>query len=183
MFNLLIEEVSKKVVRPEKKAIVEELSDKFSQAESLVITDYVGLNVAEMTELRRRLREAGVEYKVVKNTLARIAADRMELDNVDEYFVGPTAIAFGIEDVVSPAKVLVDFAKEHEVLDIKAGYLNGEIIDIEEVESLAEIPSREELLAKAFAGMKAPITGLVNVLQGNIRNFVQVLNQIKEEKA
>lgn len=171
------------MVRPEKKAIVEELSDKFSQAESLVITDYVGLNVAEMTELRKQLREAGVEYKVVKNTLAKIAADQMELEEIDEYFVGPTAIAFGIEDVVSPAKVLVNFAEDHEVLDIKAGYLNGEVIDNDEVTSLAEIPSREELLAKAFAGMKAPISGLVNVLQGNMRNLVQVLSQIKEEKA
>ena len=171
------------MARPEKEAVVKELTDKFSSAKSLVITDYLGLNVAEMTELRSKLREAGVEFKVVKNTLATIAANDVEMEEMTEFFSGPTAIAFGEEDAVSPAKVLVEFAKDHEVLEIKAGLLNGEIISKEKVESLAEIPSREELLAKAFAGMKAPLTGLVNVLQGNIRGLVQVLNQIKEEKA
>ena len=171
------------MARPEKEAVVKELTDKFSSAKSLVITDYLGLNVAEMTELRSKLREAGVEFKVVKNTLATIAANDVEMEEMTEYFSGPTAIAFGQDDAVSPAKVLVEFAKDHEVLEIKAGLLNGEIISKEKVESLAEIPSREELLAKAFASMKAPLSGLVNVLQGNIRGLVQVLNQIKEEKA
>jgi len=170
------------VARPEKEAVVKELTDKFSSAKSLVITDYLGLNVAEMTELRSKLREAGVEFKVVKNTLATIAANDVEMEEMTDYFSGPTAIAFGEDDAVSPAKVLVEFAKDHEVLEIKAGLLNGEIISKEKVESLAEIPSREELLAKAFASMKAPLSGLVNVLQGNIRGLVQVLNQIKEEK-
>jgi len=171
------------VARPEKEAVVKELTDKFSGAKSLVITDYLGLNVAEMTELRSKLRDAGVEFKVVKNTLATIAANDVEMEEMTEYFSGPTAIAFGEDDAVSPAKVLVEFAKDHEVLEVKAGLLNGEIISKEKVESLAEIPSREELLAKAFASMKAPLSGLVNVLQGNIRGLVQVLNQIKEEKA
>jgi len=171
------------VARPEKEAVVKELTDKFGTAKSLVITDYLGLNVAEITELRSKLREAGVEFKVVKNTLATIAANDVEMEEMTEFFSGPTAIAFGEEDAVSPAKILVEYAKEHEVLEIKAGFLNGEIISKEKVESLAEIPSREELLAKAFASMKAPLSGLVNVLQGNIRGLVQVLNQIKEEKA
>jgi large subunit ribosomal protein L10 len=171
------------VARPEKEAVVKELTEKFNSSKSLVITDYLGLNVAEMTELRKQLREAGVDFKVVKNTLATIAANDVEMEEMTEFFSGPTAIAFGEEDAVSPAKILVEYAKEHEVLEIKAGFLNGEIISKEKVESLAEIPSREELLAKAFASMKAPLTGLVNVLQGNIRGLVQVLNQIKEEKA
>jgi large subunit ribosomal protein L10 len=115
--------------------------------------------------------------------LATIAANDVEMEEMTKFFSGPTAIAFGEEDAVSPAKILVEFAKDHEVLEIKAGLLNGEIIAKEKVEALAEIPSREELLAKAFASMKAPLTGLVNVLQGNIRGLVQVLNQIKEEKA
>ena len=170
------------MARPEKEAVVAELADNFTEAKSMVITDYLGLNVEEMTELRSQLREAGVEYKVVKNTLAKIAADKAEVEDVDEYIVGPTAIAFGLEDVVSPAKILVKFAEEHEELEIKAGTLNGGIISNEKVKSLADIPPREELLAKAFAGMKAPISGLVNVLQGNVRGLVQVLNQIKEQK-
>jgi large subunit ribosomal protein L10 len=136
-----------------------------------------------MTELRKQLREAGVDFKVVKNTLATIAANDVEMNNMTEFFSGPTAIAFGEEDAVSPAKILVEFAKDHEVIEIKAGILNGELISKEKVESLAEIPSREVLLAQAFAGMKAPLTGLVNVLQGNIRGLVQVLGQIRDQKA
>jgi large subunit ribosomal protein L10 len=171
------------VARPEKEAVVKELTEKFNSAKSLVITDYLGLNVAEMTELRKQLREAGVDFKVVKNTLATIAANDVEMNNMTEYFSGPTAIAFGEEDAVSPAKILVEFAKDHEVIEIKAGILNGELISKEKVQSLAEIPSREVLLAQAFAGMKAPLTGLVNVLQGNIRGLVQVLGQIRDQKA
>jgi large subunit ribosomal protein L10 len=171
------------VARPEKEAVVKELTEKFNSSKSLVITDYLGLNVAEMTELRKQLREAGVDFKVVKNTLATIAANDVEMNNMTEFFSGPTAIAFGEEDAVSPAKILVEFAKDHEVIEIKAGILNGELISKEKVESLAEIPSREVLLAQAFAGMKAPLTGLVNVLQGNIRGLVQVLGQIRDQKA
>ncbi len=171
------------MVKPEKKAAVEDIKRGFNSAKSLVITDYLGLDVAQMTVLRSKLREAGVEYKVVKNTLARIAAREADVKGIEDFFAGPTAIAFGIEDAVSPAKVLVDFAEENEVLEIKAGYLEGKIMDVDQVKSLAKIPSREELLAKAFASMRSPITGLVNVLHGNIRGLVQVLSQIKEQKA
>ncbi|MCF8001724.1 MAG: 50S ribosomal protein L10 [Halanaerobiales bacterium] len=170
------------MARPDKEAAVKEIEEKLKEAKSLVITDYIGLDVAEMTELRAKLREAGVDYKVVKNTLARIAANNSDFSEINEFFNGPTAIAFGIDDVVAPAKILDEFAEEHEVLEIKGGYLNGEIISKDKVESLAKIPSRDELLGKAFASMKAPITGFVNVLNGNLRNFVNVLSQIKDQK-
>lgn len=170
------------MARPDKEAAVKEIEEKLKEAKSLVITDYIGLDVAEMTELRAKLREAGVDYKVVKNTLARIAANNSDLSEINEFFNGPTAVAFGIDDVVAPAKILDEFAEDHEVLEIKGGYLNGEIISKEKVESLAKIPSRDELLGKAFASMKAPITGFVNVLNGNLRNFVNVLSQIKDQK-
>ncbi len=171
------------MARPEKEAAVNELIEKLTNSKSVVVTDYKGLDVAEVTELRQKLREAGVEYKVVKNTLARIAAKKAEVEDINQFFVGPTALAFGVEDAVSPAKVLVDFAKDHKNLEIKGGALSGQIISLDKVKSLADIPSREVLLAKALAGMKAPITGLVNVLQGNMRGLVMVLNQIKEQKA
>lgn len=171
------------MARPDKEAAVAELAEMLSSAKSLVITDYKGLDVASITELRRKMREAGVEYKVVKNTLARLAANNAKVDSINEHLVGPTAIAFGVEDAVSPAKVLVDFAKDHETLEIKGGALNGEVISLDKVKSLAEIPPRDVLLAQVLAGMKSPISGLVNVLQGNLRGFVQVLNQIKEQKA
>ncbi len=171
------------MVKPEKKAAVEELKDKFNQAKAMIIADYKGLNVEDMTELRRQLREAGVEFKVVKNTLAIIAAEEAGVEKVDEYFVGPTAIAFGIEDVVSPAKVLVDYAKGNNNLEIKAGTLEGKLISSEKLKALAEIPTREVLLGQVLAGMQAPITGLVRVLNGNISGLVRVLNSIREQKA
>ncbi|MCF8009285.1 MAG: 50S ribosomal protein L10 [Halanaerobiales bacterium] len=170
------------MARPDKEAAVKELQEKLKESKSLVITDYIGLKVSEMTELRAKLREADVDYKVVKNTLAKIAANNSDLTEINEFLSGPTAIAFGIEDVVSPAKILNEFAEAHDVLEIKGGFLNGEIISKKKVESLAKIPSREELLAKAFASMKAPITGFVNVLSGNTRNLVNVLSQIKDQK-
>ncbi len=171
------------MARPEKEAVVNELVEKLTGSKSIVITDYKGLNVAEITELRQKLREAGVEYKVAKNTLARIAVKKADIEDVNQFLVGPTAMAFGIEDAVSPAKVLVDFAKDHKNLEIKGGALNGQIISLDKVKSLADIPPREVLLSQVFAGMKAPINGLVNVLQGNMRGLVMVLNQIKDQKA
>ncbi|NLM98158.1 MAG: 50S ribosomal protein L10 [Halanaerobiaceae bacterium] len=171
------------MAKPEKEAIVNEIAEKLSASKSVVVTDYKGLDVAALTELRKRLREAGVEYKVIKNTLARIAASKAACEELNQLFVGPTAIAFGIEDAVSPAKILVDFSKENNALEIKGGALNGEVIDFDKVKALAEIPPREVLLSQVLAGMKSPISGLVNVLAGNIRGLVQVLSQIKEQKA
>lgn len=171
------------MARPEKEALVQEIAEKLSSSKSVVVTDYKGLDVAKITELRKKLREAGVEYRVIKNTLARIAAKNAEMEDLNELFVGPTAIAFGIEDAVAPAKVLVDFAKEHEELEIKGGALDGALIDAAKVKALAEIPPREVLLAKALGSLKSPINGFVNVLAGNLRGLVQVLNQIKEQKA
>lgn len=171
------------MAKPEKEAVVKEMVEKLSTSKSVVVTDYKGLDVGALTELRKRLREAGVEYKVIKNTLARIAAKKAEWEDLNQLFVGPTAIAFGIEDAVSPAKILVDFSKENNALEIKGGALNGEFIGSDKVKSLAEIPPREILLSQVLAGMKSPISGLVNVLSGNLRGLVQVLSQIKEQKA
>lgn len=170
------------MVRPEKKEAVAEIKDKINQSKSMVIADYLGLDVAEMTELRSQLRDQGVEFKVVKNTLASIAADESDMEDMKEFFSGPTAIAFGMEDAVSPAKVLVDFAKDHDVLEIKAGVLDKKIMNVERVKALAEIPDRDTLLAQLLANMKSPITGLVRVLDGNISGLARILNQIREQK-
>lgn len=171
-------------VREEKKRVVEELREKFSTSKSAVLTDFRGLNVAAMTELRKRMREAGVEYKVVKNTLTRIAVGELDLSELDEHLEGPTAVAFGYDDPVTPAKIISDFSKEHEnnLPKIKAGVLNGKVISMEEVKALADLPPREVLLGQVLAGMQAPIAGLVNVLQGTIRGLVYALNAIKEQK-
>lgn len=168
--------------RPEKVAIVEELKDKLSRSRGAILADYRGLNVKQVTELRSKLRAAGVEYKVVKNTLATIAAKELGLDDLVEYLNGPTAVAFGYDDPVAPAKILADFAKENKALELKGGVLTGNVIDVDDVKALAELPSREELLAQVVRGMQAPIAGMVNVLQGTIRNFVYALEAVRRKK-
>lgn len=167
----------------QKEQIVEQVAEKMEQAKSIVISEYSGLNVEQVTELRRQLREAGVEYKVIKNTMTRLAAKKLGIENIDEILTGPNAIAFGLDDAVSPAKILVDFAKDHDSIKIKAGILEKNVISAEKVKELAEIPPRDVLLAMVLRGMQGPISGLVNVLQGNIRNLVYALNAIKEQKA
>ena len=170
------------VQRQKKAKAVEEIKDKLQSSQAAVLTDYRGLNVAEITELRFKLREAGVEYKVLKNTLTWRAAQEVGLEKLKEYLEGPTAIAFSVEDPVAPAKILNGFAKTHDALEIKAGVLEGKVIQFEKVKELADLPSREELLAQTVGGMQAPLYGLVNVLQGSIRNLVYVLEAVREQK-
>lgn len=169
--------------REEKKQIVEELKDKLNQVKAAIFTDYRGLNVEEITELRKQLREAGIEYKVVKNTLTRIAAKDINMDFLEEYLTGPTAIAFSFEDPVTPAKILSKFANSHKALDIKAGLVEGKLIDAEGIKALADLPSREVLIAKVIGGMQAPISGLVGVLNGPMRGLVYALKAIQDKKS
>lgn len=168
--------------RPEKVQVVTELSEKLSTTKSVVFADYRGLNVKEVTELRKKLRDAGVEYKVVKNTLARLAAQKAEVEGVNLYLTGPTAIALGLTDPVAPAKILSEFAKTHKNLEIKGGVLQGKVIDLDGVKSLANLPSREVLLAQLLAGMQAPVTGFVSVLSGTMRKLVYALDAVRRTK-
>lgn len=170
-----------------KKAIVADLKERLTGAKAAVFTSYSGLTVAQDTELRRKLREAGVSYQVVKNTMTRIAAKEAGLDGLDDIFNGTTALAIAGDDVVAPAKVICDFIKENKLdeagkLFVKAGILDGRVIDTEEVKALASLPSREVLIAKILGSMQAPISGTVNVLQGVIRNAVYVLEAIRQQK-
>lgn len=167
----------------EKQVVIQEILEKINQSKSIVITDYRGLNVAQVTELRSKLREAGVEYKVLKNTMVRFAAREAGIEGLDDILTGPTAVAFGMNDAVSPAKVLTEFAKNNDKLQIKAGVLDKKVLTADNVKALADIPPREVLLSMVLRGMQAPISGLVNVLQGNIRNLVYVLAAIQEKKA
>lgn len=171
------------MARPEKEAVVSELQEKFSKAQSVIVADYRGLNVVEVTELRKKLREAGVEYKVVKNTLTSRAAKAANIDGLDQFLSGPTALAFGFTDVVAPAKILADFAKDHKKLELKGGVLEGKIIDLTAVKELASLPSREALLGQVAGLLQAPIRGLVTVLSGPLRNAVYALEAIRKQKA
>jgi large subunit ribosomal protein L10 len=155
----------------QKKQIVNEIADKLKSSKTTVVVDYRGLNVAEVTELRKQLREAGVEFKVYKNSMARRAADAVELSDLNASLTGPNAIAFSTEDVVAPAKIINDFAKKHDALEIKAGVIEGAIASAEDVKALAELPSREGLLSM-----------LLSVLQAPIRNFALATKAVAEQK-
>ncbi|SET06901.1 50S ribosomal protein L10 [Anaerobranca gottschalkii] len=168
--------------REEKALVVAELKEKFSSAQAAVITDYRGLDVARVTKLRAKLREAGVEYKVIKNTLAKLAIQDTELSELQEHLQGPTAVAFSYNDPVAAAKIISEFAKDNKELEIKAGVLEGKVIDLAGVKALADLPSREVLIAQVLAGLQAPIAGFVNVMQGNVRNLVYVLEAIRKQK-
>lgn len=165
----------------EKAQVVTEIKEKFQESTGVVIADYRGMTVAQVTQLRSQLRQAGVEYRVLKNTLVRRAAHEVGIDGLDSFLEGPTAVAFSA-DPVAPAKVLSDFAKGVKTFTIKGGVVEGKVIDPEGVKALADLPSREELLAQVLRGMQAPLAGMVNVLQGPIRKMGYALEEVRKLK-
>ena len=174
-------------VTPKKQAVVAEIKNWLTTSQAVILTSYRGLNVATDTEMRRELRAAGVTYKVVKNTMLRIAAKEAGIEGLDSHLEGTTAIAFSTEDAVAPAKVLCGFMKKNKledqgILTIKVGILDGKVIDAKEVKALANLPSREELIAKLLGSMNAPIANTVGVLSGIIRNFVGVVEAYRAKK-
>ena len=171
---------SQKVLE-EKKQIVSSIAEQFKSAVSGVFVDYCGLTVEEDTQLRNKLREAGVEYKVIKNTLTRFAAKEVGFDELDPILNGPTSLAISMTDEVAPAKVIADFAKTHEQLEIKAGFLDGKVLALDEVKQLAATPNRETLLAKLLGSLNAPISNLARTLQALVDNGVEPAD-IKVEK-
>ena len=162
---------------------VEEIKEKIGRAQTLVLVDYRGLNVEQLTELRSQYRNANIDYKVYKNTMMRIAFKDLGLEDFNEFLKGPSAVAFGYDDPVAAAKITAEFAKTNSKLEIKAGIVDGKVIDVAEVNNLASLPSREVLVAQVLGGLNAPIQGFANVLQGTIRSLAIVLNAIAEEKA
>lgn len=167
----------------QKRVVVNEISQKMKAAKAIVFADHRGLTVEQDTELRSALRKAGVDYKVVKNTLTRFAAKENGLDGLDPILNGPTAMASSAVDAVAPAKVLFEYVKKFDKLELKAGVVEGKIIDVEGIKALADLPSREVLVSMVLGGLNAPITGFVNVLNGNMRGLVVALNAIAEKKA
>jgi large subunit ribosomal protein L10 len=181
-FLLFLAKGGKHVPTAEKAAAIAEIKERLTRAKSMVIAEYRGLNVQEITDLRRKSREAGVEYRVLKNTLTARAAREVDIHGLEPYLEGPNAFAFGYDDPVTPAKVLAEFAKVHDELVIKGGYLTGKVIDAQAVKALADLPSREVLLSQLLRGMQGPISGLANVLQGTIRNLVYALEAVRKQK-
>ncbi len=171
-------------VLEEKKAIVAQLAEKMKSAASGVLVDYKGITVEDDTKLRAEMREKNVEYTVIKNTLIRFAAKEAGLEGLDEVLHGTTAIAISMDDAVAPAKLISEYAKKNEkIYNIKAGFVEGKVVDAAGVKALADLPSREVLIAKMLGSMQSPISGFVNVLNGNIRGLAVALNAIAEKKA
>ena len=168
--------------RQDKAAVIEEVSGIVAASSAIVIAEYRGLSVEAVTKLRADARKNNVTLRVVKNTLVRRAVEGTEFAGLADQFVGPLVYAFSA-DPVAAAKVLVNFAKDNDKLVIKGGAMANFVMDVEAVKNLASMPSREELLAKLVGSMQAPISGLVNVLQGNIRNMVYVLDAVRAKKA
>ncbi|WEG73238.1 50S ribosomal protein L10 [Vagococcus intermedius] len=154
-----------------KAQLVEEVTTKFKEAASVVVVDYRGLTVEEVTNLRKQLRDANVEMKVIKNSILSRAAEAAGLEGMGEVFTGPTAIAFSNEDVVSPAKIMYDFAKGAEALEIKGGVIEGKVSSVEDINALAQLPNREGMLSM-----------LLSVLQAPVRNVAYAINAVAESK-
>ena len=167
--------------REEKARVIEDLAGKLRDG-SAVLVDYQGMDVARSTDLRRRSREAGVEFVVAKNTLTRRAADGAGVGGLSEYLVGPTALAFS-DDPVASAKLMAEFADQVESYVLKAGLLEGgRVLDEADVVALSKLPGREQLLAQIVGGISSPLTGLVTVLNNTIQGLVVALGQIAEQK-
>ncbi|MCI8554504.1 MAG: 50S ribosomal protein L10 [Clostridiales bacterium] len=171
---------SEKILQ-QKKEYVQELSGKLKNSVAGVVVSYQGLTVAEDTQLRRELRAAGVEYAVVKNTMLRRAAADASLEGLDHVLEGTTALAVST-DHIAAAKVLCAFAEKNKALEIKAGFVEGKVIDAAAVKELAKMPPKEVLVAKALGGLNAPISGFVCVLNANLRGLAVALNAIAEQK-
>ena len=158
-----------------KAAIVDEVTEKFSAAASAVIVDYRGLTVEQVTDLRKQLRDANVEMKVIKNSILVRAAEKAGLNGLEEVFSGPTAVAFSNEDVVAPAKIIDEFAKTADKLEIKGGIIEGKVASIEEITALAKLPNRDGLLSMLLSVLQAPVC--------NVAYAVKAVAEKEEEVA
>ena len=163
------------ISKEKKQELVKNYAEQFSRSQAAILTDYRGLPVTEINRLRNKMREAGSGYHVVKNRLVKLALREAGLPVPEELLHGPTAIGFCYEDVIAPAKVLTEYAKESKVLTIKGGILGERVIDVQAISSLADLPPRDVLLAQVLSGVQSPIAGLVNVLSGTLRGLVTVL--------
>lgn len=166
-----------------KQAVVDDLAGKLESAQAFFLTDFTGLSVKGMTELRARLRDAGIEYVVVKNTLALRALDGLDLPDIAEFFTGPTGLVIGQDSVVTAAKILDEFAKEHEDRPkVKAGLVERKAMGAAEISRLAKMPPREQLLAELLGAMQAPLAQFAMIVQAPINEFAGLLEALRAER-
>jgi len=166
-----------------KEATIDELREKIASAKNLFFTNYAGLTVQQITKLRNELRKDGSTYGVVKNTLFKRAASEELASQLDEILAGPTGVVFAGEDPVGPAKAIKTFSDQTKPVGVKAAYIDGKLVDAAQVQALAALPPKLELLARLVGSLKSPITGLVMVLSGNQSGLVRVLNAISEQRS
>jgi large subunit ribosomal protein L10 len=162
---------------------VETFSSKFKEASGIYFTDYLGLNVKQITELRKKFTADSVEFYVIKNTLAKRSAENTGLEDLNGVFDGPTAVALSFDDPTTPARILKDFKKDHDLPELKAFVFEGKLMDKAEFATVANLPSREVLLTKLVVGLSSPMTKLASTLNGAMSSFVNVLNNLKDSKA
>jgi len=168
--------------RPEKVLAVAELKERFKNARAVFLAEYAGLSVKEQQELRRGLRESGAEFKVTKMTLTRLATADLEIEGLDDLLLGPTALAFADGDAVAAAKVLDQFASEHEALKVKGGLLGADLLTPERIAALAKLPGRQELLAKILGTAKAPLSNMAGLMAAMPRNAASMIQQLIEKR-
>ncbi|RMH11629.1 MAG: 50S ribosomal protein L10 [Gemmatimonadetes bacterium] len=170
--------------RDQKTAFVADFRDKVKRAPVMYVTDFTGLDVKSMTQLRRTLKEAGAEYLVVKNRLAKLALEDLGAEELFDSLQGPSGVVLGYEGVVEPAKALADFAKEHEDKPVfKAGFLDDKVLTADEVVRLAKLPPREQLLAELAGAMQAPLAALAGALEAKLQEMAGLLDALKEQKS
>lgn len=166
----------------DKKKIVQDLNERFSKAAVVIVTDYKGLDVAAINDLRRRLRKEEIEYQVVKNSLMVRASQETDVALIKETFKGPSAVAMSYSDPIAPAKVLTEFAKDHEVFEIKVGVMDGKILELNQIKALSALPSREVLLGTFVSVLNLVPTGFVRTIAEIPRSLLNVLQAVKDQK-
>lgn len=170
------------MAKSEKESLVAELSKKFRSAQSVILTDFSGLDVEADTELRRRLRKAGVDYRVVKNTLATWAARAVGLEALEKHLSGPTAIAFGGSDPISPAKIFVEFSKDRNLPRIKVGFWEGRVLGADEIKVIASLPGKETLRSQFLATLQGPMSNFMGLLNAGPQQFLAILDALADKK-
>ncbi len=171
------------MARPEKVAEVERITENLQAAQSLVMADYSGLTVAQMTEFRNKCREQNVACSVVKNRLAQRAADAAGVEVIKDHLKGPIAILFGLESQIDPAKIAVNFAKDNKAMEIRGGLVDGNYLDANEVVALSKVPSRDELIAKMMGSINSPASGLTMALNGVVAGLARAIDAVAKQKA
>lgn len=173
---------SQKVLE-QKKELVAKLAEKLKKSCTGVLVEYKGINVEDDTKLRRELREAKVEYSVIKNTMLRRAAKDAGMESLSEYLQETTALAVSENDYTAAARILCKFSSENKFFKVKSGFIDGDVVDTSKIKALSSLPSKEQLLAQVLAGLNSPITGFAAVLSGTQRGLLVALNAIAEQKS